>query len=255
MALSKYKEGAKDLRAVCRVAPNDKDARKKLEECEKIIKRISFEEAINSDQDKKLPSDSIDLNSFSVDSSYQGPRLPEDGTVTLEFVKDMIETFKNQKLVHKKYIYTILLKAKEIMKPLPSLVDIPFKNGSKFTVCGDTHGQFYDLLNIFELNGFPSEENPYLFNGDYVDRGSFSIEVVMTLLALKVLYPNHFFMTRGNHESDDMNKIYGFQGEAKAKYGETSYELFKEIFCYIPLAACIGQKVLVVHGGDRKSVV
>ncbi len=64
-------------------------------------------------------------------------------------------------------------------------------------MCGDTHGQFYDVLRLFEINGVPSPGNPYLFNGDFVDRGSFSTEVVLTFLAFKLLYPNHFFMSRG----------------------------------------------------------
>uniref|UniRef100_A0A8C8B3Z1 Calcineurin-like phosphoesterase domain-containing protein n=1 Tax=Otus sunia TaxID=257818 RepID=A0A8C8B3Z1_9STRI len=67
----------------------------------------------------------------------------------------------------------------------------------KVTVCGDTHGQYYDLLNIFELNGLPSEANPYIFNGDFVDRGSFSVEVILTLFGFKLLYPDHFHLLRG----------------------------------------------------------
>ncbi len=69
----------------------------------------------------------------------------------------------------------------------------------EFTVCGDVHGQFYDLLNIFKINGNPSTNNPYLFNGDFVDRGSFSVEVIVTLLAWKLALPNSFFLSRGNH--------------------------------------------------------
>ena len=66
--------------------------------------------------------------------------------------------------------------------------------------------QFYDLLNIFKLNGLPSPENPYLFNGDFVDRGSFSVECIFVLFGFKLLYPDRFFMSRGNHESENMNK-------------------------------------------------
>lgn len=73
---------------------------------------------------------------------------------------------------------------------LPSLVDINVPNEKHFTVCGDVHGQFFDLINIFELNGLPSDENPYLFNGDFVDRGSFSLEVILTLFAFKCMSPS-----------------------------------------------------------------
>ena len=80
-------------------------------------------------------------------------------------------------------------------------------------MCGDTHGQYYDLLNIFDSFCYPSETNPYLFNGDFVDRGSFSLEVVLLLLTFKVVYPEHLHLSRGNHETLSMNKIYGFEGE------------------------------------------
>ena len=83
---------------------------------------------------------------------------------------------------------------------------------------GDTHGQFYDLLNIFSLNGYPSETNPYLFNGDFVDRGSFSLEIMVTLLAWSSCSHKCIYMSRGNHEAKNMNKLYGFEGEVTHKY-------------------------------------
>jgi len=88
-----------------------------------------------------------------------------------------------------RYAFAILLAAKAILAELPSVLEVPVPPGTHLTVCGDVHGQFYDLLNIFEINGLPSMENPYLFNGDFVDRGSWSLEVILTLLAFKCLYP------------------------------------------------------------------
>jgi len=104
-------------------------------------------------------------------------------------------------------------------------------------VCGDIHGQFFDLCNIFELNGEPSEDNPYLFNGDFVDRGSFSVEVVLTLFAFMCLCPESLRLIRGNHETSAMNKLYGFDGEVRAKYNGKLADLFQEIFCCLPLVA------------------
>lgn len=143
----------------------------------------------------------------------------------------------------------IIKRAKEIFEKNKSLVDIQRGDEEEITVCGDIHGQYYDLLNIFELNGVPSKSNPYLFNGDFIDRGSFSVEVILCLLSWKVCYPNHFFMSRGNHETSNLNKLYGFYGEVKAKYDQKVYDLFQELFNYLPLCHCINKKVFVTHGG------
>ncbi|KAG4924017.1 hypothetical protein JHK87_049557 [Glycine soja] len=188
------------------------------------------------------------LHDLDVEPQYSGARIEGD-VVTLDFVKKMIEDFKNQKFLHKRYAFQIVLQTREALQALPSLVDIHVPDGKHFTVCGDVHGQYYDLLNIFELNGLPSEENPYLFNGDFVDRGSFSLEVILTLFAFKCMSPSAIYLARGNHESKSMNKIYGFEGEVRSKLNETFVELFAEVFCCLPLAHVINEKVFVVHGG------
>ncbi|XP_009474857.1 PREDICTED: serine/threonine-protein phosphatase 5-like, partial [Nipponia nippon] len=111
-------------------------------------------------------------------------------------------------------------------------------------------GKFKAALRDYEtLNGLPSESNPYIFNGDFVDRGSFSVEVILTLFGFKLLYPDHFHLLRGNHETDNMNQIYGFEGEVKAKYTAQMFALFSEVFEWLPLAQCINGKVLIMHGG------
>ncbi|KAK9663912.1 hypothetical protein RND81_14G005800, partial [Saponaria officinalis] len=183
-----------------------------------------------------------------LDPQYSGPKF-EEGKITLEFVNSMIQDFKDEKCVHEKFAYEILLQTKDLLFNLPSLVDINICDGNHITVCGDIHGQFYDLINIFEINGFPSEENPYLFNGDFVDRGSFSIEVILTLFAFKCLYPNSMYLTRGNHESKCMTKLYGFECEIESKLNSTFISLFAQVFCCLPLAHVINNKVFVTHGG------
>lgn len=104
-------------------------------------------------------------------------------------------------------------------------------------------------MNIFEKNGLPSETNPFLFNGDFVDRGSFSVECIFTLFGFKLLYPNHFFMSRGNHESINMNQMYGFFGEVTAKYSNTMGEMFTQCYNWLPLCHLLNNRVLVMHGG------
>ncbi|XP_023736451.1 serine/threonine-protein phosphatase 5 isoform X1 [Lactuca sativa] len=183
-----------------------------------------------------------------VEPQYTGARIDGD-VVTLDFVKKMMDDFKNQKCLHKRYAFQIVLQTREILMALPSLVDINVPNEKHFTVCGDVHGQFFDLINIFELNGLPSDENPYLFNGDFVDRGSFSLEVILTLFAFKCMSPSAIHLARGNHESKSMNKIYGFEGEVRSKLSDKFVELFAEVFCYLPLAHVINHKIFVVHGG------
>ena len=123
-------------------------------------------------------------------------RLKDDKEVTKEFMEQLMEHFKAQKKLHKRYAFQILVDVKRYFEAQPTLVDVDVPDGSKFTICGDIHGQFYDLMNVFSLNGVPSEENPYLFNGDFVDRGSFSVECIFVLFGFKLLYPGHFFMSR-----------------------------------------------------------
>ncbi|OII75616.1 serine threonine protein phosphatase [Cryptosporidium andersoni] len=153
--------------------------------------------------------------------------------------------------LHIKYAYAIVLDVIKVLKetaPKP-LVHINLGKKEHITVCGDIHGQFYDLLNIFDINGLPSESNGYIFNGDFVDRGSFSVEVILVLFTLKIMFPYHVHLARGNHETRNLNKLYGFEGEILAKYDSTLYDLISEAFCFLPLVHIINNKVFIVHGG------
>ncbi|KAJ3034697.1 Serine/threonine-protein phosphatase 5 [Rhizophlyctis rosea] len=248
-ALGKLREAVKDFRSVVKVAPNDADARAKLAACEKELKRREFEKAISFDEKKRSPEEMIgDVDAMVVEPAYDGPHLPASG-IDLPFVQSLLEHLKEQKKLHRKYVYKIILAVKNIFESNPTIVDIKIPDNAKITVCGDIHGQFYDLLHVFSVNGLPSPTNMYLWNGDFVDRGSFSVECILTLFAFKWLYPNAVFLSRGNHETDDMNKVYGFEGECKHKYSEVAFKLFSDIFNAIPLGNLIQEKILVVHGG------
>lgn len=252
-ALSHFRDAVQNFRAAARLAPRDPDLRRKLAEAEREYKRVRFEEALAVPEDTTSALDSICLEDIVVEDSYKGPRMDSDGEggyrLTRDFVVAMLEEFKEQRMVHRRFLLQIMLEAHRALRALPSLVDLDVPPGTHITVCGDTHGQYFDLLRIFELNGMPSPENPYLFNGDFVDRGSFSVEVIMALLAFKALDPGSMHLTRGNHESKSMNTIYGFYGEVRAKMGPSAVEMFRELFCALPLAYVLGGKVMVVHGG------
>lgn len=169
--------------------------------------------------------------------------------MTQEFIDDMIQRFKNGKKIHKKYVFQIIKAVRDIVYDEPTMVEMDVAADTTLTVCGDTHGQFFDLLEIFRLAGYPSDKHAYLFNGDFVDRGSWSTEIALLLYAYKWLRPGSFFLNRGNHETDDMNRVYGFEGECKAKYNEKTFKLFSESFSALPLATLIGKKYLTLHGG------
>ena len=254
--LGRVKDALKDYRAAARVAPRDPDLRRKLAAAEKEVTRLRFEAAIAvPDADAGCVADRVDLDTMPVEADYNGPRMDPHPSVegrhivTQEFVDAMISAFKAQQTIHRRYAFEIVLAAGDVLRSLPTVVDVDVPDDTHITVCGDVHGQFFDLLHIFDVNGLPSPANPYVFNGDMVDRGSCSAEVVLTLFALKVVHPHSLHLARGNHESASMNKIYGFDGEVRAKYTALLADLFRETFCALPLAHVIGKKVFVVHGG------
>ena len=135
-------------------------------------------------------------------------------------------------------------KSLPIIKEQNMLVDLE----APLHVCGDIHGQYYDLLRIFEHCGYPGEYN-YLFLGDYVDRGKQSLETVCLLLCYKIKYPEKVTLLRGNHESSVTNRIYGFYDECKRRYNVRIWKSFTELFNYLPVAAIIDDKILCMHGG------
>ncbi|KAB8416402.1 hypothetical protein FH972_024921 [Carpinus fangiana] len=246
-AILKHSDALRDWKIVVQKNPSDKGAMRQRDEVKKIVQRDAFFKAIDVG-DQPSAAEGLDLDSMAVEEDYDGARLGKE--MTQEFIDDMIERFRTGKKIHRKYLYQIVLAVKDISYAEPTMVEMTVPEGDKLTVCGDTHGQFFDLLEIFRLNGYPSDNHAYLFNGDFVDRGSWSTEVALLLYSYKWLRPNKFFLNRGNHEADDMNRVYGFEGECTAKYSaERVFKLFSESFSALPLATLIGAKFLVLHGG------
>lgn len=122
------------------------------------------------------------------------------------------------------------------------------------TVCGDIHGQFHDLMELFKIGGKAPDTN-YLFMGDYVDRGYYSVETVTLLVALKVRYKDRITILRGNHESRQITQVYGFYDECLRKYGNANvWKYFTDLFDYLPLTAVVEQKIFCLHGGLSPSL-
>lgn len=141
-------------------------------------------------------------------------------------------------------------RAKEILINESNVVNMR----APVTICGDIHGQFHDLKELFMIGGHIPEQN-YLFMGDYVDRGYYSVETVSLLVALKVRFQTRITILRGNHETRTVTQVYGFYDECLRKYGNASvWKIFTELFDYLPLTAVVEDKIFCLHGGLSPSI-
>jgi diadenosine tetraphosphatase ApaH/serine/threonine PP2A family protein phosphatase len=158
-----------------------------------------------------------------------------------QFISDCLE----HKDLSESDMICILRIAQEILFEEGTLLNISLP----MTICGDIHGQFYDLKRLFQIGGHP-DSTRYLFLGDYVDRGYYSLETFALLIAYKVKYPDTFFMIRGNHESRSVNTMYGFYDEIVSRYGHSGvWKMCNETFDMLPMAALIENIIYCVHGG------
>jgi len=156
-----------------------------------------------------------------------------------------IEKLRNCEVIKESEVKSICNKVKEILKEEPNV----YKIDAPVTICGDIHGQFFDLLELFKVGGECPDTN-YLFMGDFVDRGFNSVESVLLLIALKVRYPDRMTLIRGNHESRQITQVYGFYDECLKKFGSVNaWKYCIEVFDYFPIASIINEKVFCVHGG------
>eukprot|EP00299_Pterocystis_sp_00344_P001285 c11118_g1_i1.p1 GENE.c11118_g1_i1~~c11118_g1_i1.p1 ORF type:complete len:314 (+),score=51.60 c11118_g1_i1:40-981(+) len=161
-----------------------------------------------------------------------------------------IEKLRKGELITEAEVKALCIKAREILVEEGNVqrVDAPV------TICGDIHGQFYDLQELFKRGGECPDTN-YLFMGDFVDRGFHSVETFLLLLALKVRYPDRITLIRGNHESREITQVYGFYDECLRKFGSiNTWRWCTEIFDYLSLAALVEQKTFGVHGGLSPSI-
>ncbi|KAI9638390.1 Metallo-dependent phosphatase-like protein [Dioszegia hungarica] len=146
-------------------------------------------------------------------------------------------------------ILAVCMAAREVFLSQPTLIELspPVK------IVGDVHGQYADLIRLFEMCGFPPQAN-YLFLGDYVDRGKQSLETILLLLCYKIKFPENFFLLRGNHECANVTRVYGFYDECKRRTNIKTWKTFIDVFNALPIASIVASKIFCVHGGLSPSL-
>ncbi|THH29623.1 hypothetical protein EUX98_g4557 [Antrodiella citrinella] len=161
-----------------------------------------------------------------------------------------IQQLLRKQLLHEALLREICEKTKEVLMRESNVIHV----SAPVTVVGDIHGQFYDLIEIFRIGGYAPNTN-YLFLGDYVDRGLFSVETISLLTCLKLRYPDRIQLIRGNHESRAVTQTYGFYTECVRKYGSSHvWTYFTDMFDYLTLSVVIDDKIFCVHGGLSPSI-
>ncbi len=146
-------------------------------------------------------------------------------------------------------ITAICTAVREVFLSQPALVEL----SAPVKIVGDIHGQYTDLIRLFEMCGFPPNAN-FLFLGDYVDRGKQSLETILLLFCYKLKFPENFFMLRGNHECANVTRVYGFYDECKRRCNIKVWKTFIDTFNCLPIAAVVASKIFCVHGGLSPSL-
>lgn len=188
----------------------------------------------------------------------KSPKKPKNDTMGMDEIKEMDLDDYIKRLLDAGYagkvtksvclknaeIMAICARVREVFLAQPALLelDAPVK------IVGDVHGQYTDLIRMFEMCGFPPTSN-YLFLGDYVDRGKQSLETILLLLCYKLKFPENFFLLRGNHECANVTRVYGFYDECKRRCNIKIWKTFIDCFNTLPIAAIVAGKIFCVHGG------
>lgn len=173
-----------------------------------------------------------------------GSEANQGATASVDLDECISRLYKKE-LLAESVIEAICAKTKELLMRESNVVHVR----APVTVVGDIHGQFFDLIEIFKIGGWCPDTN-YLFLGDYVDRGMFSVETISLLVCLKLRYPNRVHLIRGNHESRGVTQSYGFYTECSRKYGNANvWHYFTDMFDFLTLSVVINDQIFCVHGG------
>ena len=255
--------------------PNEEEnqnQKKEKEECEDIdtsSKKIEEEDNDNKNEinTKSIPSDNKEEDEKEIendDENNNGNNIINDNEEKEENEEkdndNIFKIIKKLKKARKGAICQelnicedecdyIINKAYDILKKEDSMLKI----SAPLFICGDIHGQYYDLLRLFDILDYPPKHK-FLFLGDYVDRGKQSLECLLLLLCLKIAYPTKIFLLRGNHESEALNKIYGFYDECKRRLSIKCFKKITNLFNILPITALIDENILCMHGGLSKDL-
>lgn len=162
-------------------------------------------------------------------------------------IQKILVSARSGTLLTARECFFLCAQLREILIKEPNVVALK----APITIAGDIHGQFYDLLELFAVGGECPDTN-YLFLGDFVDRGHYSVHTIVLLACLKVRFPSRITLIRGNHESRSVTKVYGFYAECMSRYGSDGsivWKAFTDMFDYLPVAAVIDDRILGIHGG------
>jgi serine/threonine-protein phosphatase with EF-hands len=213
-----------------------------------------FDAVFTYDDNETNDDDLVNLDRIHLSEVHEGEESEMEftmprGPITREMAYKIISVYRRNGNLSYKSVQRILREYYKVAINLPNISFIQLGRGQKLTVVGDMHGQLGDLFHILDESGLPSDNNLYLFNGDFVDRGSMGLEIILILMSLHVAMPGSVFLNRGNHEDEPISKVYGFENECREKYDDLIFGMFAELFRFIPLFAVVNRSVFVVHGG------
>ena len=217
---------------------NNEILSKELED--KNINKNNIEEDIEQLKNKNK-NEKIIIN---IDSIIQKLYPFESKQISQTEKNKQIKAISESNRLSEEELKYLCFKSLEIFMEEPVFLEL----SAPIIICGDTHGQFRDLLRLFDFGGVPPKKT-YLFLGDYVDRGKNSIETISLLLAYKIKYPKNIYLLRGNHESEMINITYGFFDECKRRYNIGIWKSFSDCFNWLPISALVNERILCMHGG------
>ena len=181
--------------------------------------------------------------------NFKAPKTHEEKIFFVDYIIELLTNEKAQKMAQIElkmmFIKWLLKEGQSLFAKESNLLEL----SAPIKVLGDIHGQFQDLQLFLKICGGPPPNSTFVFTGDYVDRGKQSIEVVCLLLCYKIKHPNKLYLLRGNHESQEITRFYGFYSECQRRYTVALWRQFIQMFNHLPVAAIIDDRILCMHGG------